>query len=138
MTRLKLLLCAEGVVVDQRTNNASVFTILEELSPQELPSVLPQFVILALFERDEEEPETREFRLTLSLNDESIFGQDMKLDFKGKRRMRQMVHLGGVSIEKPGTFVTSVALGDQAVGEWNITVNPPKKPIVKEQTGAEE
>ena len=138
MARLKLLLCADGVIVDRLSNTASVFTILEELTPQELPSVLPRLVVLAIVERDEDDPEKRDFWLTLRLNDESIFEQEMKLDFQGKRRVRQMVHLGGVTIDKPGTLTTSLRLSDEEGGEWCITVNPPKKPVVKKQTEAEE
>ena len=133
MTRLKLLLCAEGVIVDQRTNNASVFTILEELTPQELPVVLPQFVVLAILERDEGDPEKCDCTLGLSLNDEGIFEQDMEVDFKGKPRVRQMVYFGGVPIAKPGTLTASLELGGEEIGEWRITVNLPKKPTVREQ-----
>jgi len=138
MTRLKLFLCAEGVIVDQRSNNVSVFTILEEVTPEELPIVLAQFVVLAILERDEGDPEKCDCTLALSLNDEGMFEQDMVVDFQSKRRVRQMLHFGGVAIEKPGTLTASLELGGEEVGEWRITVNPPKKPIIRDQTSVVE
>ena len=134
MTRLNLFLCAEGVIVDQRSNNVSVFTILEDVTPEELPIVLAQFVVLAILERDEGDPEKCDCTLALSLNDEGMFEQDMVVDFQSKRRVRQMLHFGGVAIEKPGTLTASLEFGGEEAGEWHITVNPPKKPTVREQT----
>ena len=134
MTRLNLFLCAEGVIVDQRSNSVSVFTILEEVTPQELPIVLTQFVVLAILERDEGDPGKCDCTLALSLNDEGIFEQHMEVDFQGKLRLRQMVHFGGVPIEKPGTLTASLELGGEEIGEWRIIVNLPKKPTVREQT----
>ena len=45
MIRPKLLLCAEGVVIDQKSNNASAFNILEQLNFVSLPVVFPKIVI---------------------------------------------------------------------------------------------
>ena len=138
MTRLNLFLCAEGVIVDRRSNNVSVFTILEEVKPQELPIVLAQFVVLAILERDEGDPDKCDCTLAISLNDEGIFEQHMEVDFQGKPRVRQMVHFGGVPIEKPGTLTASLELGGEEIGEWRITVNLPKKPTVREQVSVAE
>lgn len=135
MVRLKLLLCAEGVVVDQRTNSVSVFAIVDEIMPQALPVILTRFVVLVILEREEGDPDGCDSTLILRLNDEIVFEQEMELDFQGKRRVRHMIHFGGVPIENPGTLIASLRLGDREVGKWDITVKPPKKPVLEEETG---
>ena len=57
MIKLKLLFCAKAVIRDAATNEISVFGIIEEITPAGLPLLVPSFAVLAVFERDEGDPE---------------------------------------------------------------------------------
>lgn len=131
MIRAKLLLCAEGVVVDQRSNNASAFNILEQLNFDSLPVVFPKMVILSLLERDEGDPNkwNGEIRITLAGSD--IVKQPLKLDFAGLHRVRNTLTLGGLPITQPGTMEICLYEKGKKVLSYTIQVLGPKKPSVK-------
>jgi len=131
MIRAKLLLCAEGVVVDQRSNNASAFNILEQLNFDSLPVAFPKMVILSLLERDEGDPDkwNGEIRITLAGSD--ILKQPLKLDFRGLPRVRNTLTVGGLPITQPGAM--EVCLFEEGKKRicYTIQVLVPKKPSVK-------
>ena len=132
MIRAILFLCAEGASVDLHTNNTSVFTILEEVTPSELPFLLTRFVALALLEREESDPKKCHCSLSLSLNEEPILEQELDIDFQGKKRLRQIIRFVGLPLEKSGVLTFSLLSDGDELGQWRITVNPPKAPKVEE------
>ena len=131
MIRPKLLLCAEGVVVDQRSNNASAFNILEQLNFQSLPVAFPKMVILSLMERDEGDPDKWSGEIRISLAGSDIFKQSLKHDFRGLPRSRHTITIGGLPITQPGTMETCLYEKGKKIISYTIEVKVPKKPSVK-------
>lgn len=133
MIRPKLLFCAEGVVVDQSSNNASAFNILEQLNFETLPVAFPKMVILSLLERDSGDPEKWKGKIRINLAGSVILDQLLEHNFQGRSRSRVMFTIGGLPITQPGTMEISLCENDERMISYTIEVTVPKKPSV--QTG---
>jgi hypothetical protein len=131
MVRPKLLLCAEGVVVDQRTNNTSAFNILEQLNFQSLPVVFPKMVILSVLERDKGDPEKWKGRLRIDLAGSVILDRPVEHNFQGKTRSRNMITIGGLPITQPGIMEISLVKGDEKIMLYTIEIVLPPAPKVE-------
>ncbi len=131
MIRPKLLLCAEGVVVDQRTNNASAFNILEQLNFKSLPVVFPKMVILSILEREKGDLEKWKGRLRIDIAGSIIIDQPLEHNFKGLHRSRNMLILGGLPITQPGTMEISLVKNDKKIISYTIEVIIPPGPKIE-------
>ncbi len=131
MIRGRLLLCAEGVVIDQRSNNASAFEILEQLNPVSLPIVFPKLVVLSVFERDEGDPDKFPANIRVTLGESEILNQEVRHDFQGKKRTRHTFSIGGLPITQPGILEVSVQWGEAQVMSYTVEVTAPTKAKVK-------
>lgn len=131
MIRPKLLLCAEGVAVDQRTNNSSAFNILEQLNFKSLPVAFPKMVILSVLERDEGDAEKWSGEICVSLAGSDIVKQTLKHDFRGLPRSRNILTLGGLPITQPGTMEVCLLKEGKKIISYTIQVLVPKEPSVK-------
>ena len=131
MIRSKLMLCAESIVVDARTNNVSVFNIMDELSAESFPIFLQRFTVLTVLERDDDNDSTIECFLRITLADEEILNQAFDINFQDKKRTRNIVTLGGMTVLRPGTLEVSFWLGEERLGQYQIVVNAPREPSVE-------
>jgi hypothetical protein len=52
--------CAQGAVVDQRTNAISLFNLIEELQSPVFPFVIPNISLAMTFQREADEPDQPE------------------------------------------------------------------------------
>ena len=123
----RLLLCAEYVLTDRDSNNASVINILEEIAPTVLPIIIPRVAVLCIIERQEEDPEEAEILLRLTLHDQIIFEQQIPIDFLGRQRFRQTVLLGGLPITQPGILDVVVFLDDRVLQTYQVPVRTPPR-----------
>jgi hypothetical protein len=55
--KLGYFLCAEYVVLDYRTNNYSVFNILETVNSKTFPFLIPRMEILSFFDKEDNDPD---------------------------------------------------------------------------------
>lgn len=131
MIKSKLLLCAEGVVVDKRSNNVSAFNILEQLNFNSLPVAFPRMVILSLLERDEGDADKWDGEIRISLAGSDILNQSLKHDFRGLPRSRYMLTVGGLPITQPGTMEIGLYEKGKKMTSYTIQVQVPKKPSVE-------
>jgi hypothetical protein len=119
--RLLLLTCAETCVLDQLTNRASLFNLLEEIVTPTFPVALYSAAIFSLWERDESEPDA-EARLTVKLNTHELMQAPMALAFQGKLRCRVLLTVHGLVVSEPGNLVFEVASGGSVVGTWTALI----------------
>jgi len=131
MIRHKLLLCAEGVVVDRVTNNASAFNILEQLNFQNLPVAFPKMVILSCLERDAGDPEKWEGKLRIDLAGSVIMDLPFEHNFHGMSRSRNLFTLGGLPITQPGIMEISLVKDDKKETSYTIEIAVPPGPKVE-------
>jgi hypothetical protein len=134
MIRGKLLLCAEGVSIDKRSNNATIFNIIEQLNFKHLPVVYPKMMIFSLFERDDGDPETWDGKLSICIGGIEVANTTLNINFQGKKRTRNILTFGGLPITQPGEMEISIyAKGKKTMKElsYSIEVTVPTEPEVK-------
>ena len=129
------MLCADGVIRDAETNNISVFTIFENITPEGLPLLIPRFMILAFLQRDDSDPSEIKCTLRITLNEEKILEQALDINFQGKKRNRTIINIGGLPIAKQGTLNTSLWLDNEILNQYKIEVAEPRKPKVETHQG---
>jgi len=133
----RLLLCAEGVSVDQRSNNATMFNVIDQLNFRHLPVVFPKMVIYSVFERDNGDPETWDLELLICIEGSEVVHELVPIKFLGKKRVRNTLTLGGLPITQPGKMEISIyekGKRNRKLLSYSIDVVVPTKPIV-EQSG---
>lgn len=127
MIRLKLLFCARGVMVDEQSNTASVYSIIEEITPESLPLLIPTVMVLVLLERDEEDEPQQQWSLRVTLNDQVVLDHQAEVDFEDKTRHRTIVTLGGLPVLQAGILRFGCFLGDKMLGEYVVNVSGPRQ-----------
>ena len=136
MIKGKLLLCAEGVSIDRRSNNATIFNIIDQLNFRHLPVVFPKMIIYSVFERDEGDPETWNGELCICIDGSEVVDELMPINFVGKTRVRNTLTLGGLPITQPGKMEISIyekgkRTRTRKVLSYFIDVTVPTKPVVE-------
>jgi len=139
MIRGKLLLCAEGVSIDVRSNNVTIFNIIEQINLRYLPAVFPKMVIYGAFERDDGDPETFDGELHIRLEGIEVAGAPVPVEFQGKKATRSIITLGGLPIMQPGKMEISIYEKGKEIKvlSYSIEVTVPKKPEVEQSAQSE-
>lgn len=134
MIKQKLLVCAGEVIVDQKSNNASVINILEQFSFPSLPAIINKMVILSVFERDEGDDEKWEGNLRIFLAGVEIFNQPIVHNFRGKPRSRLIFGIGGLPISQPGRMEICLYKKVDRIKSYSIEIITTEKPAIKKFT----
>ena len=122
--KLTLILGAQGVILDNYSNNFSAFNIIEEIASPSFPVLSPPVEWLLVFERDCPDEQTLTVTLSTELNREQIHEVDRELGFGNKARLRlRMSMLPGFSLSHPGKFEFIVKHGDKTLGSYSIRIN---------------
>jgi hypothetical protein len=133
MIKGKLLLCAEGVSIDVRSNNATIFNIIDQLNFKYLPVVFPKMIVYSVFEREEADPEVLEAELCICIDGNEVLNELVPINFQSKTRVRNTLTLGGLPITQPGkmeVFIYEKGKRTEKMLSYNIDVVVPKKPTV--------
>jgi len=117
-----LFACARSAALDARTNNISLFHILESVSSPTFPIVLPPFAAVTMLTRNPGESETPKLIMKWNLNDEPIFEFPLDINFQGQIRARNLTDIGAVLLQGPGTLTATVFLEESWDAEWKIEV----------------
>lgn len=114
MIRHILSLVAEQVIRDGDTNVVSIINLLEGLVAAEgFPFGFPRLAFLSIWERDPEDPDSFPFRFTAEFNGQVMLekvGQQM--NFRGRRRNRTTIAIGGLVMPRAGHLTLTFALED--------------------------
>lgn len=68
-------LAARGVVIDRKSNNVSVFNLVEQVNAASAPVLFQSLAVLYMAERSAEEQERWPAKLTLSINGKQLAGR---------------------------------------------------------------
>ncbi len=125
MPKSLFMLCSEGAVIDQATNNLTVFNIIEEMAPDKnikFPFIFPRIVCILNLEKSKSDPEIISCDLKIKIDNEQINNFDVKLDFKGKKRSRLIVTINGLNISKTGIMRFALFCKEKELDHYNIAI----------------
>jgi len=117
-----LALSSEGIVVDKKSNNASVFNILEKLSSPAFPLFFPKIYFFCMLKREADEPSEYELNLHVINNENVILQQTLSANFRDQLRHRHIMEIGGMPIPAPGQLKFSLRLNEDELASYSIEV----------------
>jgi hypothetical protein len=115
MYRNTLALCAESVLLDQQTNNVSLINVVEEITPDEFPVVMPRVSWLFIFERDPSDDPQPPVAFVVRLGGRELLRVPVEVNFEDKMRNRAMLAMSGLPIASEGVLEGELTLGGVAV-----------------------
>jgi len=118
-----LFLCSESAAIDARTNNLSVFHVMEELNAVSFPVLVQRFAVIMLLSRTQDEPQNPALHLRITLGEQNLFEGPLTFSFQQHLRARTVADLFGLVIPAPGDVSVDARVDDQPLAHWTIKVN---------------
>jgi len=128
------MLVSEGVSIDQTTNNATIYNILEKLSGKSFPIFSSQMFIFTLLEKEDSEESSFNCNLEILNNQKKIFQIEIKPDFRKKKRNRTVIKVGGLAIPAPGELIFNFNCKEKILSSYKIEIGmigKPKGEVIK-------
>ena len=121
--KCKTFMVCEAAFIDSKTNNLSLINILDEIAAQGLPVIIPKLFTVAVIEREMKEKATPEFILRITQGKKKLVDQRVKIDFQGKKRVRQLIEFHGFALHKPGDLHFRLNYQGRKFAEYVLTFN---------------
>lgn len=131
MLSSKAMICARGIVIDSKTNNVSIFNILEQLNSEGFPLIIPEFSVFNFLERTSDDPSEYDLEVVITNNDVELLRGPLKVNFEDKFKNRAVISIGGLAVPNPGILRTSLLYKGQELGSWDIVVEKIRGPEIK-------
>lgn len=123
MARLEYFVVAQGVSIDQSTNQVSVFNILEDISSEDYPVVLDHCVALALWNAEDGD-DGRDFQTVVRVTLPDGNTHDAPANFTMRTpRHRSTLRIQGLPIPSPGEVRFDVELNGQHVASHTLNAH---------------
>ncbi len=110
--------CAKSSSVDGKTNQLSLFHVLDEIGAPAFPLQLQSFCVAALFEREPEDADVQSFVLAIYLNATLLASFTMQVDFTRSRRNRSVHTIQGLTIPSAGAVSITLTQKSRQLAEW--------------------
>ena len=128
MPQLEFFLVARAVSVDANTNQLSVFEVLEEVHPQQLPARIEQCVAVSTWRLGADDTGT-DALITLRITRPGGEAQDLSSTVRfpeGSARHRLMQRIQGLSLNSSGNLHFELLLNGQHSAQHLVTVLAPE------------
>ncbi|MHB1355085.1 MAG: hypothetical protein ACYCZF_03800 [Anaerolineae bacterium] len=132
MLKSTLMLCARGIVIDARSNNVSVFSIIEELTPSAFPGWFPEITILSILEREETDPNEIECQIDVTIGANSLLSSPTSLNFQDKYRIRSVLTINGLPLSQPGKLIFAISYNKTILNSYVINIKATETEIIPE------
>lgn len=131
--RLLLFACSEAAIVDRRSNCLSIINLFENFNSPSFPLVLPMLTLVTWAERESGDPELHELKASFSLDSKKIGDVPIVLDYQHGPKVRAIVEIGGIVIEKPGALKIQLQDERKRPGAWHIQIQKVGPPQVSDK-----
>jgi hypothetical protein len=121
MISCTLAVCAEHVLMDRLTNLISVVNVLERVTPESFPVVVPRFACLFIHTREQVDSQHLDGVVTFKLGDQELMRGPVQVDFASGLISRSVLRLQALVIPAPGVLRVSLELGGAVTAEWKIS-----------------
>ncbi len=118
--KIQYVACAASSSVDHKTNELSLFHVLDEVGAAAFPLQLPSLCVATLFEREPAEAQVQSYVMTISLDDALLASFSMQVDFVGGRRNRSVNTIKGLAIPAPGRVAIRILQKADVLAEWSL------------------
>ena len=134
--KIVTFLCAKNVVIDQFTNQVSVFNLYERITVLTFPAIQPQFSVLIVAKKEKHDEDTVTARLKISMDEDVIFDNPAEISFNGADGTRFLITLPAIPIPHEGDLNVTLyrnkkifaTLSNDAVQINPVKEKPSKKP----------
>lgn len=126
--QLRQILCCEVNLLDSRTNTISLINLIEEINSPQFPFLLANFSIVAIFEREGDDPSSVACEITLTIGDQQLVRWPVDVVFDAGRLQRTMMNLQGLVIPITGSLQACVFREGTQLGCWAMPVNQIEQP----------
>ncbi len=116
--KVHYVVCATSFSVDGKTNQLSLFHVLDEISSPTFPLQIERLAIASLFEREAGDDPVQTYVLTMSLNGSLLASFTMRVDFQGSRRNRSVNTVERLAIPMPGSVLVSITQHSTVLARW--------------------
>lgn len=131
-----LTICSEGIALDRRSNNITVYNILEEIHSIGFPLVIQRLFFYSwIIREDKDSEEIHNLHFEVSIDGEKIFTQGIRINFNKKPRSRTIIEIGGLAIHKIGNLCFKLSYKSKKLGEYCVIVKAVDKPNIKVSSG---
>ena len=118
--KVRYIAVAAGSSVDHKTNELSLFQVMDEIGAEAFPVRLPSLSVAALFERAADEAQAQSYVMTMSLDAALIASFALQVDFAGARRNRSVNTVKGLTIPAAGMVAVRIAQRSEVLAEWSF------------------
>ena len=120
--KVHYIACAQSSSLDTKTNQLSLFHLLDEIGGPTFPLVLPSICVAALFEREAEDAPTPSFVLAVTLDGKLVASFTLSADFTKSRRSRAVNTIQGLTLPATGALAITVLQKTRVLAEWRAPV----------------
>ena len=117
------MLCAEGVVVDRRTNNVSIFNMMEEINSVGFPLLINKLYAVCLINREANDEDTTEANFEFKLDNKVLLNANTSINFQNRQKTRSVLEVSGLVIPVPGTLKVSLLKDGDVISFNEIVIN---------------
>ncbi len=129
--KIGYIFCGENIIHDVRSDNYSIFNILEKQNSVTFPFMINKIEILALFEKEENEPDKVTVEFIINNNDDEISKDEMEIEFSEKSRTRTLFSINSIPVNNPGFLEIIIKYQNSELGRYKIEINKIGKPEIK-------
>ncbi len=121
-----LCLAARGVIRDVKTNNISVFSILEDLSAEGFPFLIQEMAILTMWRRSSPDEDAVDVELRVLNNDTQLHAGPVRVSFTRGERHRNIITVNALLIREPGNLRFAFFHDSNELASYTIRVTAPE------------
>lgn len=129
------VMCAEVALLDQYGGGISLINVLDDITPQGYPFLLPRLRFVAMSTREDGDVATPPGRLRVTLDGVELFEGAVAIDFRDQLRHKALIGFSGFIIPNPGVLSFRISVGDGPAGGGQVIFRP--APPKAEQPGGE-
>jgi hypothetical protein len=104
--------------VDGKTNQLSLFHVLDEIGAPSFPLHLQSVCVAALFEREPDDAVVQSYALVVKLDGGLLASFTMTIDFTTARRNRSVNTIQGLTIPAAGAVTIAMVQKGKVLAEW--------------------
>jgi len=117
------MLCADGLVIDRRTNHISLFNIIEEVNSVGFPLLINKLFAICLIHREVNDEDATEGYFEFKLDKNVILKTNTAINFQSKQKTRVVLEVSGLIIPVAGTLKVSLVKDGEAIACSEIAIN---------------